>query len=318
MCSSCKSYVCAVEVKYSSINRVVLQLQNMTSMQFLMSKGNPTSGNVNSSAPFGFGASSDVKGDYGSKPNVNALLKPTLHNNVPESMVNSTASVPLFVRPFSSGFEKGYSEGDILFVERNEKSRDTIHNCVANLPVINYFLRTHIVKKGDPEVVEGKKTAGDLKYKTVQDVLDNWNYFGILNTDMDSGSKWQRLLNINVRGRTRVARLWKPPQENGHLHKGTCVYLGLFEVKHDAAVRTKDPNGNMEMTSGSYLQFKATLECCNNEKMGNMFGQAKYLIPIGIVSQVTLKSPSDQAISNGHKVTEACKSLERIEILMRI
>lgn len=289
-------------------------------MQFLMSKGNPTSGNVSSSAPFGFGASSDVKSDYGSKPNVNALLKPTLHNNVPESMVNSTASVPLFVRPFSSGFEKGYSEGDLLFVERNEKSRDTIHNCVANLPVINYFLRTHSFKEGDPEVVAETKKAGELKYQTVKDVLDNWNYFGILNTDMDSGSKWQRLLNINVRGRSRVARLWKPPKEQGHLHKGTCVYLGLFRVDNGKdVVRTKNPNGQLEMAKGSYFQFKATLECCTTENgLGNVFNKAKYLIPIGIVSQLTLKSPSQQAILDGHKITESCKSLERIELLMRI
>ena len=305
--------MCAVEVKYSSINRVVLQSQNMTSMQFLMSKGIPTSGNVNSSAPFGFGASSDVKSDYGSKPNVNALMKPTLHNSVPESMVNSTASVPLFVRPFSNGFEKGYSEGDLLFVERNEKSRDTIHNCVANLPVINYFLRT--TKKGG----DGND-KNDLKYTKVQDVLDNWNYFGILNTDMDSGSKWQRLLNINVRGRSRVARLWKPPKEQGHLHKGTCVYLGLFKVENEkGAVRTKNPNGQLEMASGSYFQFKATLECCTvDNELKNVFNEAKYLIPIGIVSQLTLKSPSNQAILDGHKITESCKSLERIELLMRI
>jgi len=311
--------VCAVEVKYSSINRVVLQSQNMTSMQFLMSKGIPTSGNVNSSAPFGFGASSDVKSDYGSKPNVNALMKPTLHNSVPESMVNSTASVPLFVRPFSSGFEKGYSEGDLLFVERNEKSRDTIHNCVANLPVINYFLRTAVNKEGDPGVLDNSKKVGQPKYQNVQDVLDNWNYFGILNTDMDSGSKWQRLLNINVRGRSRVARLWKPPKEQGHLHKGTCVYLGLFSVDNTVAVRTKNPNGQLEMAKGNYLQFKATLECCTKDNgLGNVFTEAKYLIPIGIVSQLTLKSPSNQAILDAHKITESCKSLERIELLMRI
>ena len=76
--------------------------------------GRPTLGNVNSSPPFSFKASSDVRGDYGSKPTVAALQNPTLHNKVPETMVNSTARAPLFVRPFTRGYEKQYSEGDIL------------------------------------------------------------------------------------------------------------------------------------------------------------------------------------------------------------
>jgi len=283
-------------------------------MKRMLAQGMPTSGDVNQSAPFSFGASSAVGADYGSKPSVNALRNPTLHNSVPESMVNSTASVPLFVRPFVEGFEKGYSEGDILFVERNTKSRDSRHNTVANLPVINHLLRTQRVKIS----ADGPDTK--LKYETLKDVLANFNYFGILNTDMDSGSKWQRLLNINVRGRTRVARLWKP--ENGYLTKGTVLYLGIYKVNPmgDTTI-SMNPNGQKEIVTGKpYFQVRATLECCREDKqnMGNVFRKAKHLIPIGIVSQVTLKRPNTQAILDGHVNTESCKSLERIEVLMRI
>ena len=282
-------------------------------MKRMLAQGMPTSGDVNQSAPFSFGASSAVGADYGSKPSVNALRNPTLHNSVPESMVNSTASVPLFVRPFVEGFEKGYSEGDILFVERNTKSRDSRHNTVANLPVINHLLRTQ-------RKISADGTDTKLKYETLKDVLANFNYFGILNTDMDSGSKWQRLLNINVRGRTRVARLWKP--ENGYLTKGTVLYLGIYKVNPmgDTTI-SMNPNGQKEIVTGKpYFQVRATLECCREDKqnMGNVFRKAKHLIPIGIVSQVTLKRPNTQAILDGHVNTESCKSLERIEVLMRI
>jgi len=278
-------------------------------MKRMLAQGMPTSGDVNSSAPFSFGASSAVGADYGSKPSVNALRNPTLHNSVPESMVNSTASVPLFVRPFVEGFEKGYSEGDILFVERNTKSRDCRHNTVANLPVINHLLRTS--KKNDG--------TDELKYQKLEEVLANFNYFGILNTDMDSGSKWQRLLNINVRGRSRVARLWKP--ENGYLTKGTVLYLGIYKVVPKESKSSMNPNGQRVFIDDKpYFQVKATLECCREDKqnMGNVFRKAKHLIPIGIVSQVTLKRPNTQAILDGHVNTESCKSLERIEVLMRI
>ena len=282
----------------------------MTSMKRMLSQGMPTSGDVNSSAPFSFSSASQVGADYASKPSVNALARPTLHNSVPESMVNSTASVPLFVKPYEKGFEKGYSEGDILFVRRDQKNRDSRHNEVANLPVLNHMLRTKM------QEVDGKQ---ERVYQDIETVLEHYNYFGILNTDMDTGSKWQRLLNINVRGRSRVARLWKPPTSKGFLKKGTCLFLGFFVVEGEAntAMASRDPNGQRIFVpgtkeKGSYVQVRAVLACSKD------FSEAVHLIPIGIVSQVTLKSPSDYSINEGHIVTESCKSLERIEVLMRI
>jgi len=286
----------------------------MASIGMMLKQGMPTSGNVNASAPFSFGAQSQVGTDYAGKPNVSALMRPTLHNSVPESMVNPTASVPLFVRPFAEGFEKGYSEGDLLFVKRETAHRSkSMHHVVANLPVLNHILRTEM-------------TDGDVrKYRTLEAVLKDWNYFGILNTDMDTGSKWQRLLNINVRGRSRVARLWKPPRLKGRLEKGTCLFLGFFKEKHNANIRLPLPNGSSQEVVrdtnavGEYFQVRATLDCSDDTTdLKNDVLLAKYVIPVGIVSQVTLKSPNNSSIKAGHYNTESCKSLERIEVLMRI
>jgi hypothetical protein len=285
-------------------------------MQRMLSAGMPTSGDVNSSAPFSFSSASQVGADYANRPSVNALTRPTLHNSVPESMVNSTASVPLFVKPYEKGFEKGYSEGDILFVKRGEQHRDTRHNEVANLPVLNHILRTKMKEtlSATGEIIPGQQTR---VYDSLEKVLASYNYFGILNTDMDTGSKWQRLLNINVRGRSRVGRLWKPPTGKGFLTKGTCLFLGFFVVTDSKAMASRDPNGQRIFVpgtkeKGSYVQVKAVLACSDD------FSKAAHLIPIGIVSQVTLKSPSVHSITEGHIVTESCKSLERIEVLMRI
>jgi len=272
--------------------------------------GTPGLGNVNSNAPFSFKSSSAVKSDYGSKPSVSALMNPTLHNNVPEPMVNSTAQVPLFARPFTRGFEKHYSEGDVLFVQRgDERSANTTHhgshNVVANIPVLNHLLRT---------TLEGGtgKDKDDLKYDTVEKVLDNFNYFGILNNDMDTGSKWQRLLNVNVRGRSRVARMWKPP--DGRLKRGDQLWLA-FVVKRTGGIETfRGPGGVHEAVpkDTQYVQVVPTLDCCPD------FEEAEYLIPVGIVSQVTMRTPSRVQINDALYTTEKCKLLERIEVLMRI
>jgi len=272
--------------------------------------GTPGLGNVNSNAPFSFKSSSAVKSDYGSKPSVSALMNPTLHNNVPEPMVNSTARVPLFARPFTRGFEKHYSEGDVLFVQRgDERSANTTnhgsHNVVANIPVLNYLLRTTNVGG----------TGGDkdnLKYNTVEKVLQHFNYFGILNNDMDTGSKWQRLLNVNVRGRSRVARMWKPP--NGRLKRGDQLWLAFVVKRTDGIETFRGPGGVREALPADtqYVQVVPTLDCCDD------FEKAEYLIPVGMVSQVTMRTPSRVQINDALYITEKCKLLERIEVLMRI
>ena len=268
--------------------------------------GTPTLGNVNSSPPFSFKASGGPRADYGSKLAVSALQNPTLHNNVPEVMVNGTARAPLFVRPFTRGYEKGYSEGDILFVKKDELSSGGQHHVVANLPVINYLLRT----EKDPSDKNGKK----LFYDSVDKILKDWNYFGILNNDMDTGSKWQRLLNVNVRGRSRVARLWQP--KKGRLRKGDCVWIGIVErTSHESKIETiPSPLGSrVPIERGvKYFEVVALLDCCDE------FDKAEFKLPVGIVSQVTLRQPHSSALSEALHVTETCKSLERIEVLMRI
>lgn len=263
--------------------------------------GTPTLGNVNSNPPFSFKASSSVRGDYGSKPTVAALQNPTLHNKVPESMVNSTARAPLFVRPFQRGYEKHYSEGDILFVRRDDARASSGHNVVANLPVLNYLLRT-----------EKKPNSEELKYDSIDAVLRDWNYFGILNNDMDTGSKWQRLLNVNVRGRSRVARLWSP--KKGRLRKGDQVWISFVMKQTQGLTNMMSPNGIREPMRGGvvYIEAVPTMDCCDE------FMEAEMSIPIGIVSQVTLKKPVTTSQATARHVTETCKLLERIEVLMRI
>jgi len=270
--------------------------------------GRPTLGNVNSSPPFSFKASSDVRGDYGSKPTVAALRNPTMHNSVPETMVNSTARAPLFVRPFTRGYEKQYSEGDILFVKRGDERAHRQHFVVANLPVLNHILRTE--KDTDGETLKYRDTNDST---AIQKVLGDWNYFGILNNDMDTGSKWQRLLNVNMRGRSRVARLWAP--QKGNLRKGDQVWISFVQRKGVDRIQTfQNPNGIRESLNRktAYVEVVPTMDCCAD------YRGALCSIPIGIVSQVTLKKPITTSLTTARYVTETCKLLERIEVLMRI
>ena len=130
---------------------------------------------------------------------------------------------------------------------------------------------------------------------------------------MDTGSKWQRLLNVNVRGRSRVARLWSP--ERGHLRRGDCLWIGFIKREGVNQIQSMlDPAGvrfAMDRNT-SYYEVIPMMDCCPD------FDSAEFKVPVGIVSQVTLKQPHPSSLRNGKYVTETCKSLERIEVLMRI
>lgn len=288
----------------------------MTSTAFLSNPA-PGRGDVSSNPPFSFTSSVGIKRDYSSLPTVNALQNPSLHNRVPSQMANGTARAPIFVRPFSREFEKRYKEGDLLFVQRDERVSNGNQNIVFNLPVLNYMLRTQESSPGNLMYEDRDGSSGLDRIIRGRNAV---NFFGILNNDMDTGSKWQRLLNVNVRGRSRVARLWNPSLNKGSLKRGDIVYIGFFRstAKADSTKRFEDPNGNAYAFDESKVVYQAhaVLECCDEGE--HAFHKASYIIPIGIVSQVSLKKPSKNLLSRAHQVSEASNLLERIEVLMRI
>lgn len=287
----------------------------MTSTAFL-SNPTPGRGDVSSNPPFSFTSSVGIKRDYGSLPTVNALQNPSLHNRVPDTLTNGTARAPIFVRPFSREFEKRYKEGDLLFVQRDERVAHGNQNIVLNLPVLNYMLRTQKDANGDLIYEDRDGNDGLARITSGQHAI---NFLGIFNNDMDTGSKWQRLLNVNVRGRSRVARLWNPDLSKGSLKRGDILYIGFFRTNtENNTKRYEDPNGNgyaFDETARVY-QARALLECCDEGEFA--FDNAAYIIPIGVVSQVSLKKPSKTLLNRAHQVSEASNLLERIEVLMRI
>lgn len=287
----------------------------MTSTAFL-SNPTPGRGDVSSNPPFSFASSVGIKRNYGSLPTVNALQNPSLHNRVPDVMVNGTARAPIFVRPFNREYEKRYKEGDLLFVQRDERVAHGNQNIILNLPVLNYMLRTQKDANGDLIYEERANNTGLLNIIKGRQAI---NFFGIYNNDMDTGSKWQRLLNVNVRGRSRVARLWNPSLNKGSLKRGDILYIGFFPTTvGDGSKRFEDPNGNGYAFDESkrVYQARAILECCDEGDFP--FSGAAYIIPIGVVSQVSLKKPSKTLLNRAHQVSDASNLLERIEVLMRI
>lgn len=154
--------------------------------------------------------------------------------------------------------------------------RHQSHNILASLPVLNFYLTIgssnqqwvqRFVKKyqinealipREPTAQElGKRMAEDYPNPDVRpspeqraDLIDQmfmenfhakWRFMGVVLTDMDVSSRYQKLFNLNVRGRSRVFNLWNTRMNGKYerrtardrVQKGDTLYLSLQKVPVD-------------------------------------------------------------------------------------
>ncbi len=263
---------------------------------------------------------SNVASRKRSLPTVASLQNPSIHNSVTELQTNSTAAAPLFCRPFQNGFEKEYDEGDILFVKKEDAkgaSRNHLH-VVANLPVLNYILRTSRETNSDGSM-------GARTYQSVDKIVENWNFFGVMLNDMQGGSRYQRLLNVTVRGRCRIGNLWSTDAfknfGNKRIKKGQTLWLGLKRKNHSSPETVLTPDGGRDLEQITdagvegrepYFEFVPVLEGESD------FEDCLYSIPIAIVHHMPFKNTPRKRQQTARYVTEEGKLLERMEVFVRI
>ena len=252
-------------------------------------------------------------------PSIQALQTPDLRTSTIEQKVNSTAAAPIFCKPFIRQYEKHYGEGDLLFVKREgaTNNQKNLH-LVANLPVLNYMLRT--------ETEGGRGDSKARRYSSLENVKKDWNWFGIMLNDMDTGSRFQRLLNVTVRGRCRLPNYFSTDggKRNGekNIKKGEIVYIGFKKQVHREATLVRCPDGSYEMVQQTdddnrednvnkpYYQAYPVLE--------KDVGQFELCIPIGVVSQVPYKNVSIDRRLAARLVTSQNKLLDMMEVFIRV
>ena len=205
--------------------------------------------------------------------------------------VNSTANYPFFCGAFAQNWQQQYKEGMPMFICRQQRDlkpgsetgrrgtltgRHVTHNILASIPVINFYLTLgscdstfvkNFVKKYAlnnaliPSVDE-EKLKTDLKRAPNQDEKDQafiddfnkkWRFIGIVITDMDVKSRYQKLFNLTVRGRCRVFNSWTTrigskysrSEARDRVMKGDELYLTLKKEVLDANKHFMQPDGTV-------------------------------------------------------------------------
>jgi len=204
--------------------------------------------------------------------------------------VNSTANYPFFCGAFAQNWQQQYTEGMPMFICRQKREkkngrtpggtltgRHVTHNILASVPVINFYLTlgscdstfvNNFVKKYAlnnaliPSVDVDELTTNlggraptqpEIDQAFIDDFNKKWAFIGIVMTDMDVKSRYQKLFNLTVRGRCRVFNSWTTrigskysrSEARDRVMKGDELYLTLKKEVLDANKHFMQPDGTV-------------------------------------------------------------------------
>ena len=155
---------------------------------------------------------------------------PTVHNRVKQTFINPVATYPFIARRWAEGWEQSFHPGDLMFIYTGRyhdaiESNNTVRavetarqSILANLPVLNTIIRRGV-------------SEGEGGSMSMFRHLDDWVFIGIMrNSSAASGHHPsnmnnrggnaiapQRIINIDVRGSTRMFNYWEGARVGGHL-----------------------------------------------------------------------------------------------------
>ena len=168
--------------------------------------------------------------------------------------------------------------------------RHTSHNILASLQVLNFYLtiascdpiyvRQYVRKYSLNEalipceptneeleehcIAQGWKVPSNESEKQelkdelfIKDFMAKWDFIGVILNDMDTSSNYQKLFNLNVRGRSRVFNLWTTRLTSSHRNgaqtrdrvvKNDKLYFVLRKVYMDDLTYKQPDGSSMALT----------------------------------------------------------------------
>lgn len=241
-------------------------------------------------------------------PSFSELRNPTLTNSKITYDTNTTASLPLLIRPWSQGYEQGFRQGSLIFAAEADCNPQMC--TAADLPTLNYLLEnsalTDAERRLQDKILPAKGDLGDL--------LGKWKFFGVMRNDMMANSMLQKLYNCDVYGRSMIANIFGSKVKRGDT-------VGLAMVKLDIRPTYRQfvqPEGALlpaALTGKDKCEIIQVVGTVN-EKPIALEGEVLHHVPLGVVSHAVTKKPSDSFIIRALRERDQYTLLPRIEVLL--
>ena len=244
-------------------------------------------------------------------PSFSELRNPTLTNSKITYDTNTTASLPLLIRPWSQGYEQGFRQGSFIFAAEADCNPQMC--TAADLPTLNYLLENAALdatQSGRRLQQKLLPVQGDL-----EDLLRKWKFFGVMRNDMMANSMLQKLYNCDVYGRSMVANIFGEKVKRGDI-------VGLAMVKLDIRPTYSQfvqPEGALLPAALTNTGDKCVIiQVCGtvNEQPIGLEGEVLHHVPLGVVSHAVTKKPHDSFILRALRERDQYTLLPRIEVLL--
>lgn len=242
-------------------------------------------------------------------PSFAELRNPTLSNSKITYDTNTTASLPLLVRPWSQGYEQGFRQGSLLFVADADCNPQMC--TAADLPTLNFLLENARLDVAD----QSRRLQEKILPTDLDDLLKKWKFFGVMRNDMMANSMLQKLYNCDVYGRAMIANIF-----GSKLKRGDHVGLAVVKIPDIRAVYQMYVQPEGSLLPGALVKDGTELL----QVVGTVNGEVKVMpkaevvhrIPLGVISHAVAKVPSNSLIMRALRETDQYMLLPRIEILM--
>lgn len=242
-------------------------------------------------------------------PSFAELRNPTLSNSKITYDTNTTASLPLLVRPWSQGYEQGFRQGSLLFVADADCNPQMC--TAADLPTLNFLLENARLDVAD----QSRRLQEKILPTDLEDLLKKWKFFGVMRNDMMANSMLQKLYNCDVYGRAMIANIF-----GSKLKRGDHVGLAVVKIPNIRAVYQMYVQPEGSLLPGALVKDGTELL----QVVGTVNGEVKVMpkaeivhrIPLGVISHAVAKVPSNSLIMRALRETDQYMLLPRIEILM--
>ena len=271
--------------------------------------GRPDSGLSNAATTGSLRGTGGPRAGSTAPPSFAELRNPTLSNSKITYDSNTTASLPLLIRPWSQGYEKGFRQGSLIFVADADCNPQMC--TAADLPTLNFLLENARLNPAD----QSRRLQDKILPRDLDDLLEKWKFFGVMRNDMMANSMLQKLYNCDVYGRAMVANIF-----GSKLKRGDLVGLAVVKISNirDLYQMYIQPDGGLLpealiQNSSDLLQIVGTV---NGEVRSIPNATIEHKIPLGVISHAVAKVPSNSFILRALRETDQYMLLPRIEILM--
>ena len=244
--------------------------------------------------------------------------------------------------------------------------RHQSHNILASIPVLNFYLTIgsssnnfvqRFVKKyqiNDALIPRGP-TDEELRKRANEDGIDltdaeakqrlkdqmfienfvaKWRFMGIILTDMDVSSRFQKLFNLNVRGRSRVFNLWNTRMNGKYdrrmardrVQKGDTLYLTLKKVPVDETTYVQPDGTTMAIipqANDENMVWQIRAERMTHGKApfaprlnGSLYREARLSIEVGRVLNAISKKPEEHFQRRSFREHKQMGHLPMVEIAL--